>query len=110
MQRRAKVDGVYQLRHRFLARVAKRLEQLLREDPDRDETMHWVEMTLFEASGDSVEPDRRSLGHWTHNLIEASPWLYAEGAPWAMAHGLRPNQADNVHELIVSLIPSEGGL
>lgn len=102
-------------RRELLADVAKRLAWLVSREPDEDEQkamMDEAEHLLHEANMLDFTP-RRNDGprQWARELIEDNPEMIdQDAAQWALEHGLRPSRCQCVHELITSLIPSEGGL
>lgn len=95
----------------FLESVAKKLALLLsgQSKPERERLQSEAELMLEEAGMLNHTPPRSPLPEWCASLIVRNPPML-EAASWAMSHNLRPGRCETSHELIASLIPSEGGL
>jgi hypothetical protein len=103
-------NGLFKRRQELLDLAGSRLEKLLQQSPDPQADMSMVESMLSEANLLGNSPSRHSLRHWVANVIEDNPELWEQSSPWMMEHDHKPQFAKSVHELITSLIPSEGGL
>lgn len=93
----------------FLETAAKRLVHLTQRAENPRATMQEAESLLSEASLLNHRPPRDNVRQWAQSLIVDNPPLQ-DVVNWAMSHDLQPNRCESVHELITSLIPSEGGL
>ena len=96
-------------REEFLETAAKRLVHLTQRAGNPRATMQEAESLLSEASLLNHRPPRANVHQWAQSLIVDNPQIQ-DAAFWAMEHELRPSRCESVHELISSLIPSEGGL
>ena len=98
-------------RQEFLDSAARKLVHLIRQAPQENKPSlkDEAENLLREAGLLNHEPPRGSLEAWATSLLSDNPKIWDE-APWAMERNLRPGRCQTVHELITSLIPSEGGL
>ena len=93
----------------FLESVAKKLVLLLSGQPDRPRLQQEAERMLEDAGLLNHTPPRSPLNEWARSLTSGNPSML-EAASWAMSHNLRPGRCETSHELLASLIPSEGGL
>jgi hypothetical protein len=102
---------IYSRRQRFLNLAGDRLAKLLAKySPERQsKIMDWVESRLEDNSLLTGNPDRSTMRQWLTDVIEDNPNLMEQSVDWAMDRGTRPEKAETVEELILSLIPSEGG-
>jgi hypothetical protein len=95
-----------------LEAIADRAKSLLAESPDPQQEMEWAERRLTEASLLNYwgELDRGNPARWVQQAIEDNPDLASESLPWLRERGADLSKAETFEELILRLIPSEGGL
>ena len=93
----------------FLETAAKRLVHLTQRAENPRATMQEAENLLSEASLLNHRPPRDNVHQWAQSLIVDNPPMQ-DAAEWGISRDLLPNRCESVHELITSLIPSEGGL
>ena len=96
-------------KEQFLESVANRLVHLMQRAQSPRASMQEAESLLSEASLLNHSPPWENVRQWAQSLIVDNPPLQ-DVVNWAMSHDLQPNRCESVHELITSLIPSEGGL
>jgi hypothetical protein len=91
--------------------IARRAEFLLRRSPDPQAEMRWAERRLEEQDlwHGSPPSNRGDLAAWAQAVIASNPDLvdslfYLE---WRDSH---PDRAETFENLVLSMIPSEGGL
>ena len=77
------------------------------EDPQR--AMTWAENRLFEEGLFNAHPAPQRPKAWTEHVIAQNPDLM-EVLPYLEEKNLRPEEAESFEDLILSLIPTEGGL
>ncbi len=95
-----------------LEAIADRAKSLLAESPDPQQEMEWAERRLTEAGLLNYlgELDRANPVRWVQQAIEDNPDLASESLPWLRERGVDLSKAETFEELILRLIPSEGGL
>jgi hypothetical protein len=73
--------------------------------------MEWAERRLTEAGLLNYwgELDRANPVRWVQQAIEDNPDLASESLPWLRERGVDLSKAETFEELILRLIPSEGG-
>jgi hypothetical protein len=98
-----------QRRQALLDKISSRAEALLKESPDPRQEMEWAENRLFEANLFSGNPPK-SPAPWVQQVIAENWDLQDESIPWVLEKDSRPEKAETFENLILSLIPSEGGL
>ena len=98
-------------RQELLDSAARKLVYLIRQAPAEQKRplREEAEALLQDANLLQHEPPRGQLEAWAQSLIADNPRLFDEST-WALEHNLRPARCETVHELISSLIPTEGGL
>jgi hypothetical protein len=94
----------------LLDKVASRAAKLLAKSPDPQAEMRWAEGRLFEANLFGANPDRSSPRAWAERAIAQNLDLMDQSLPWLKERGSHPERADTFENLILCLIPSEGGL
>lgn len=97
-------------KHEVFAQVANRALHLLKQSPSPQREMSWAEDQLREANLLGFSPERQSLARWTEQAIAQNPDLRDKSLPWLRERDSHPEKAETFEELILRLIPSEGGL
>jgi hypothetical protein len=100
-----------QLREKLLDRVSKRLVHLLRQEENPKQMMLWAEERLFEASlWSGGNPQHKDPSAWVQQVITHNPDIWEQSLPWLEEKDSRPESARTFEGLILSLLPTEGGL
>jgi hypothetical protein len=94
----------------ILDKVASRAAKLLKESPDPQAEMRWAEKRLEEAGLLNWSPKQMSPQDWAEQVIAQSLDLDDQSVPWLKERGCHPEKAGTFESLVLSLIPSEGGL
>ena len=94
----------------LLERIAERALKLLKEEPDPQSSILWVEKCLQEANLLNTDGDRNNLREWANTVIRDNPNLLEISIPWVVEHNSHPEKAETLEDLIWALIPQEGGL
>jgi hypothetical protein len=94
----------------ILNRIAERAAFLLKESEDPQAEMHWAESRLLEANLLNWIQQGKSPQVWAELVIAQNPDLEDQSVPWLKERGSHPEKAETFENLILSLIPSEGGL
>jgi hypothetical protein len=95
----------------FLDRISKQALSLLQEEEDPKQAMAWAENRLREGNlfplflNPSDNPSA-----WVQQVISDNPDILGESVPWMMERYRQPDGAETFEELILNLIPTEGGL
>jgi hypothetical protein len=96
--------------HARLDSIAKRAGFLLRRSSDPEAEMRWAEQRLFEANLLGFDPDRSSPATWANQAIGGNWDIAGDSLFYLECRGSHPERAQSFEELVLSLIPSEGGL
>jgi hypothetical protein len=95
----------------LLDKIADRAAHLLmKESDDPQAEMRWAEDKLMEANLFNGNPDRKNPQQWAEEVIAQNDNLADESLPWIKERDLHPEKAETFENLILSLIPTEGGL
>jgi len=92
-----------------LDKIANRAVELLKEEENPKRAMKWAENRLLEENLFNGNPNRKNPREWAEQVIAQNPDL-TDSLPYLKGKGLYPEKAETFEELILSLIPSEGGL
>lgn len=91
--------------------IARRAIFLLSRSPDPETEMVWAERRLREADLlGFVDPDPKDPVGWAEIAIGLNPDLMDQSLPWLEERDSHPEKAPTFENLVLSLIPSEGGL
>ncbi len=98
----------------FMQKIAARAAKLLKADRDPQSEMLWAERKLEEANllgfTPRKEQRRDPLVSWTDQVIALNLDLMDQSLPYLREREVRPDKAESFEGLILSLVPSEGGL
>ena len=95
----------------WLDRIAAKAAELLKQSPNPQREMTWAERRLEESSlfeGNRPRTDNPSI--WTEQVIAQNPDLMDQSIPWLKERASHPEEAETFEQLILQLIPQEGGL
>ena len=92
-----------------MEKIAQRALFLLKRSPTPQQDMQWADQRLREESLLGSDPDPKDPTRWTAVAIAQNLDLM-EVLPYLQEKGSYPEKAPTFENLILSLIPSEGGL
>jgi hypothetical protein len=84
--------------------------EVLKASRNPQAEMSWAEGRLFEANLLGFDPPRLSPELWTARAIAQNLDLLDQSMPYLRERDVRPDKAESFEVLILSLIPTEGGL
>ena len=100
-----------QAKYDRLEKIASRALALLRKSPHPKAEMEWAEHLLREEGlFQSFQDPEPTPGPWVELVIAQSLDMKDHSLPWLEERDIHPEKAENFEELILSLIPKEGGL
>ncbi len=94
----------------LLDKIARRAVLLLKESEDPRAEMRWAESRLLEANLLNWSQQGESPQVWAERVIAQNLDLEDQSGPWLKERDSHPEEAETFESLILSLIPSEGGL
>ncbi len=89
--------------------IARRALELLTESDDPQQEMRWAERRLWEAGLLNFDPPSLPA-RWTEQVIAENLDVLDQSVPWLRERGSEPQNAETFEQLILTLIPSDGGL
>ena len=93
--------------------IAARAVALLKESPDPEQEMVWAEDRLSDqnllAAGE-LWKERKDPEAWVEAALVENPDIFEISLPWSKERNNHPETAESFNQLILSLIPTEGGL
>jgi hypothetical protein len=90
--------------------VADRAAEFLKESHNPKAEMRWAERRLADAGLCSPNQDLKPPQEWAEEVIAQNPAVEEESLPWFREHNSHPERAETFESLILSLIPTQGGL
>jgi hypothetical protein len=93
-----------------LDRAASRADELLSKSPNPQADMAWAEGRLEEAGLLEGNPSRKNPFSWSQDALAENPALLEQSPGYLQERGTQPEKAPTFENLILSLIPTEGGL
>ena len=94
----------------LLSKTARRALALLSKSDYPQAEMIWADGRLTEAGLLSWSPPTSDPARWTAQAIAQNPDLMDQSIPYLLEKDSQPQEAETFEELILSLIPTEGGL
>ena len=96
----------------LLGQIAARALELLKEEPPARQAAAeaWAEGKLREGNLLAFDPARKSPARWTAQAIAQNLDLIDQSFPFLRERDIHPEKAETFEELILDLIPREGGL
>ena len=93
--------------------IAARAVALLKESENPEQEMEWAEGRLQEQnllSAGDLWKVRKDPVAWVEEALVENPDIYEISLPWVKERDNHPEEAETFTQLILSLIPTEGGL
>jgi hypothetical protein len=106
----AKKPTQQERKREFLLKIARRAAKFLTASNNSTADMSWAERVLSEANLLNFDPKRSSPEIWTDQAIARNSDLMDQSMPYLLERDVRPDRAESFEVLILSLVPSEGGL
>lgn len=94
----------------WLNQIASRALSLLQSNPDPQAQITWADNQLEEANLYDPPLSRLSPQDWTEQAIAQNLDVMDQSIPWLEERDSHPEKSEDFEELILSLIPKEGGL